>query len=167
MHESKKQLGAALSPLLKQHGYRKRALTWHKPYSDTILVFHAEKNRWGADAYTFHLGIYITALGSEATPPHYRCPVQVRLNRLVPDNSELERASNFEDTSLDLADRLPRIVELVASYALPWLAQHSTLPALSALAQCDYDILLPRIQVFRAAYDHLRELDRNASSETN
>jgi hypothetical protein len=126
------------------------------------LVFHAEKNRWGADDYTFHLGIYIRELGPEATPPHYRCPVQVRLDRLVPDDSELERASNFEDTSFDIADRLPRIVELVASYALPWLEQHSTLLALSALAQCDYDILLPRVQVFRAAYDRLRQLDRNA-----
>ena len=161
MHESKKQLGAALSPLLKQHGYRKRGLTWHKPGSDTVLVFHAEKSRWGADDYTFHLGIYITELGFEATPPHYRCHVQVRLNCLVPDRSELERASNFEDTSLDLADRLPRIIELVASYALPWLEQHSTIPTLSALAQCDYDILLPRILVFRAAYDHLRQHDRN------
>ena len=162
VHESKKQLGAALSPLLKQHSYRKRALTWQKLCLDTILVFHAEKNRWGADDYTFHLGVYIRELGPEVTPPHYRCPVQVRLNRLVPDTGELEQVSNFEDTSLDMADRLPRIAGLVASYALPWLEKHSTLPALSALARCDYDILLPRVQVFRAAYDHLQQLDRNS-----
>jgi len=89
VHESKKQLGAALSPLFKQNGYRKRALTWHKPCSDAILVFHAEKNRWGANDYTFHLGIYLSTLGPEVTPPHYRCQVQVRLNRLVPDTGEL------------------------------------------------------------------------------
>ena len=46
-----------MSPLLKQHGYRKRALTWHKPCSDTILVFHAEKNRWGAAGYGVMIGV--------------------------------------------------------------------------------------------------------------
>ena len=162
MHESKKQLGLALAPLLKRHGYRKRALTWHKRCLDTVLVFHAEKNRWGAEDYTFHLGVYSRTLGSEATPSFYRCPVQVRLDRLVPDTGELDRASNFEDASLDVVDRLSLITELVASYALPWLEQHSTLASLSALAQRDYDILLPRVQIFRAAYDYLRQIERKA-----
>ncbi|HEY2586053.1 MAG TPA: DUF4304 domain-containing protein [Tepidisphaeraceae bacterium] len=161
MHDSKKQLSTALSPLLREHGFRRRALTWHKTCTDTILVFHVEKNRWGANRYTFHLGVYIRALGSELTPPHYRCPVQIDLDSLVPDPERLQQASNFEDPSANTADRLSTIVELVASYALPWLEQHSTLRALNALAQGDYDALLPRVRVFRSAHDYLRGLELN------
>jgi hypothetical protein len=156
MHESKKQLGAALSPLLKQHGYLKRSLTWHKACLDTILVFHAEKNRWGANEYSFHLGVYIRRLGVEKTPPHYRCPVQVPLDKLVSNQDELRVVSNFEDNDLPNSQRLSAIVELVDLYALPWLERHSTLGGLTELVQCDYSILLPNVLVFRAAYDHLR-----------
>jgi hypothetical protein len=156
MHESKKQVGVALAPLLKQNGYLKRALSWHKHCSDTILVFHAEKNRWGADDYSFHLGIYLPALGDENTPPHYRCPVQTTLDRLVPNDSEIHRISNFADSSLDFPTRLRAISELVESYALPWLEEYSSLSALSQLALSDYERLLPRILMFRVAYDFLR-----------
>lgn len=156
MHESKKQVGLAVASLFKQHDYRKRALSWHKQCSDTVLLFHIEKNRWGADVYSFHLGIYLSALGDETTPPHYRCPVQTTLDRLVPDVSQVDRVSNFEDSSVSLSTRLRDIRELVATHALPWLERYSSLSALSELAQSDYEILLPRVLMFRAAYDFLR-----------
>jgi hypothetical protein len=46
MHET-------LAPILKANANRKRGLTWHKQLADTILVFHADKSRWGADQYSF------------------------------------------------------------------------------------------------------------------
>jgi purine nucleoside permease len=82
--------------------------------------------------------------------------VQVDLDTLVPDPKSLLRALNFEDSSVSIADRTSRITESVTSYALPWLENHSTLQALTALAQEDYDTLLPRVRVFRSAYDYLR-----------
>jgi hypothetical protein len=156
MHESRKQLSAALAPLLKSHGYKKRDLSWHKLCSDTVLVFHAEKNRWGFDSYSFHLGIYLLALGSETSPPHYRCHVQINLDRLVPDQLEFEHVCDFKNTSVTVADKLDRIVQFVSAYALPWLDQHSTIAALRRLAECDYATLLPRVQIFRVTYDYLR-----------
>ena len=162
MHESKRQLGAALAPLLKQWGYSKRALTWHKPCLDTILVFHAGKSRWGTDDYSFHLGVYLRALGPEGAPPHHRCQVQVGFERLVPVAEQLQQASNFADPSLDPAERLSRCVQLVACEALPWLERHSALQILSELAQCEYQALLPRVLVFRPAYDYLRQLHRRS-----
>lgn len=47
MHESKRLIEVALSPIMKVNGYRKRQLTWRKRQVDAILVFHGEKNRWG------------------------------------------------------------------------------------------------------------------------
>ena len=159
MHESKKQLGQALSPLLKQHGFKKSAMTWHKRSGEVISVFHVEKNRWGADHYSFHLGAYLRALGSEESPPRHRCPVQTTLDRLVPDRDVLERAADFEDASLGLSDHLAQIVVAVSAYALPWLERYSDVRALTVLMRADYTSLLPRVQVFREAYDYLRRLD--------
>src|SRR5258708_5881767 len=106
MHKSKRQLGVALAPLPKAHGYRKRALTWHRKNPDTIQVFHVEKSRWGADDYSFHLAIYLAACGREITPPHYRCPIQVDLVNLVPSPKRFRRLCNFEELSLDSAERV-------------------------------------------------------------
>ena len=162
MHESKRQIGEALSPLLKQHGYQKSALTWHKRGAEVISVFHVEKNRWGADHYSFHLGAYLRALGSEESPPHYRCPVQLTLDQLMPDPDVLERASDFEDTSLGVSDRLSQIVALVSDYALPWLKRYSSMHELKLLMRTDYASLLPRVLVFRETYDYLRSVDQSA-----
>ena len=163
MHDSKKQIGHALSPLLKQHGFRKSALTWHKRSAEVISVFHVEKNRWGADCYSFHLGAYLRALGSEESPPRYRCPVQTSLDRLVRDPDLLERAADFEDASFGPSDRLSQIVAVVSAYALPWLERYSHVHELTVLMRTDYGSLLPRVQVFREAYDYLRSLDNQTA----
>uniref|UniRef100_UPI003783FF13 DUF4304 domain-containing protein n=1 Tax=Prosthecobacter sp. TaxID=1965333 RepID=UPI003783FF13 len=158
MHESKKQISAALSPLLKEHGYKKRALTWHRLCPDAVLTFHVEKNRWGADQYSCHMGIYIRQMGIETSPPHFRCQIRTQLDRIVTDVETIDEALNFEGISLEQSVRISRIVEAVNTHALPWLEQHSTLTALVNLTRCDYDKLLPRILIYRAAYDHLRQI---------
>jgi hypothetical protein len=158
MHPSKRQLGEALKPLLREHGYRKRAMTWHRANESTIQVFHVEKSRWGFDDYELHFAIYIRALGPEMTPPHYRCPIQVILHHLVPDRMTVLDLCDFEKGSLDPATRITEIVRLVADYGLPWLDAHSSMPALKELVNCEYHKLVPRSMVKLAAYDYLRAL---------
>ena len=161
MHESKKQISEALAPLFKHHGFRKSALTWHKRGADVISVFHVEKNRWGADRYSFHLGAYLRSFGHEESPPHYRCPVKLTLDGLLPDPRVLDRVSDFEDRSVNVSDRLSQITSLVSAYALPWLERHSGIRELAVLMRSDYTSLLPRVQVSREAYDYLRSCDQN------
>lgn len=127
-----------------------------------MLVFHAEKNRWGANEYSFHCGVYLRALGAESTPPCHRCPVQVTLDRLAPDAMYIDRISNVEDPSLSTASRIEAIVGAVQAYALPWLQGHATLRGSMELANVDYDELLSRVVVWRAAYDCLATLRRSA-----
>lgn len=159
MHPSKRQLGEALKPLLKEHGYRKRAMTWHRANEFTIQVFHVEKDRWGFDDYGLHFCIYLRARGPELTPPHYRCPIQVMLHNLVPDRMSVLNLCNFEKGSLDPVTRITEIVRLVAEYGLPWLDAHSSVAALKELVGNEYHELVPKVIVFRAEYDYLRALD--------
>jgi hypothetical protein len=91
MHPSKRQLGEALAPVLKEHSFRKRATTWHRALPGMFHVLHVEKSRWSTDDYTFELAIYLSALRDETTPAFYRCHIRVRLDRLVPDRREFFR----------------------------------------------------------------------------
>lgn len=160
MHPSKRQLGAAFTPLLKEHSFRKRAMTWQRTLPGMIQVFHVAKNRWGADDYHFHLAIYLTACGTELTPPYYRCPIQARLDTLLPDRQQFFRISNFEDSSLALARRLELLVGAVRNFGIPWLDAHSTIPALQRLVEGDYEALLKKVVVFGSVYEYLRGLPK-------
>jgi hypothetical protein len=162
LHESKKQLGAALAPVFKSHGYRKRAMTWHRPAEDTIRVFHVEKNRWGENSYDLACAIYLTPLGAESTPPVHRCPIQVGMDHLVPDSEYLDKICDFENRFLKLSQRLDAIVEVVREHAIPWLDQYSSIATLKSLVATPYDILLPKVRIWRYAYDYLRELAGSA-----
>lgn len=160
MHPSKRQLGSALAPLLKEHSFRKRAMTWHRPLPGMIHVFHVEKDRWGGDSYQFHLAIYLTACGSDLTPPYYRCPIQVRLDTLVQDRKKFLRLSNFEDSSVSLSQRLDLLVAAVREFGIPWLDAHSTMPALQRLVDRDYEKLLAEVLVLGSAFNYLRGLPK-------
>ena len=155
MHESKRQIGVKLAAVMKANGYRKRNLSWHKQLIDTILVFHGEKNRWGANNFSFHCGIYLRNLGDELTPPYYRCPIQAYLEDLVPDKFECRQICDFDSTSYTLYDRLEKIAEYVSTTALPWLEMYSTLSALRQLSQ-NYESIYPRVRIWRVVLDYLR-----------
>ncbi|HYE68676.1 MAG TPA: DUF4304 domain-containing protein [Anaerovoracaceae bacterium] len=147
MHESKRQIGIALAPIMKANGYHKRGLTWHKQQPDTILVFHGEKSRWGADQYSFECGIYLRSLGDDLTPLYYRCHIRANLENLVPDKYECRQICDFEYGSFTVPERLDRIAEYVSTVALPWLDSYATLPSLRQLAQ-DYQKVYPRVIIW-------------------
>jgi hypothetical protein len=144
MHESKQQIGFVLAPIMKANGYRKRGLTWHKQQTDTILVFHGEKSRWGADDYSFECGIYLRSLGDDLTPLHYRCHIRANLENLVSDKYECRQICDFEYGAFTVAERLDRLKDYVSTIALPWLDLYGTLPSLCQLGQ-DYKKIYPRV----------------------
>jgi hypothetical protein len=135
MRDSKRQLGEALAPVLKVAGYRKRALTWHREWKDTISVVNLQKSQWG-DQFYVNCAIYLKALGSEKTPPEYRCQVRTRIDDLVPDQSRLNALLDFEK-KIKEETRLEEIVTLVTSFALPWLEKYSEVEQLRSLVCSD------------------------------
>ena len=159
MHESKHQIEVALAPVIKAHDYRKRRLTWYKSCPGTILIFHCEKNRWGANSYSFFTGICLNCVEQERIPLYYQCPILADLDKLVPNKFELRQFGDFDyQLSIAAIERISLLVELISVYALPWLESHSTLSQLSELAQADYELLLPKVRIFRHTYDYLRQL---------
>jgi Domain of unknown function (DUF4304) len=146
MHESKRQIEIALAVIMKVNGYRKRNLYWHKQQNETILIFHGEKSRWGANNYSFICGIYLRCLSDELTPPYYRCHIQADLENLVPDKFECRQVCDFEYLSFTSQERLNRLVEYASTVALPWLDRYSTLPALRQMAQ-DYQKIYPLVRI--------------------
>ena len=135
MSDSKQQLGAALAPSLKAAGYRKRALTWHREWKDTISVFNVQKSQWG-DQFYINCAIYLKALGDEKTPPEYRCPVRIRIGDLVPQRERLNSLLDFEKEIKEEA-RLQEIVTMVNSFALPWLEKYADVEELRSLVCSD------------------------------
>jgi hypothetical protein len=159
MHESQTAIAEALAPTFRRLGWTKKALTWRKVEPDTVLVFHVEKNRWGANRYSLHCGVYIRALGPELTPLFHRCPVQATVDRIAPDRGHVELITDFEDPRTSPSERMAAIVDVVEACAIPWLQQHSTIRGLKMLVAQDYDRLLPRVPVWRAVYDYLRSVN--------
>lgn len=75
-------LEAAIAPGLKAAGFSRKARTWWRRAGETIHVVNLQKSAFGERLYV-NLGVYVTVLGPEASPPHNRCHVQVRLERIV------------------------------------------------------------------------------------
>lgn len=93
MRISKEERIASLSPLLKAAGFKKKAGTWHRSTADGVQVVNVQGSQWGDDYY-INVGFYIGALGTEASPPSYRCHVQSRL--VPPDGDAVELCREIE-----------------------------------------------------------------------
>ena len=68
----------AIPPLLKPLGFKKRAGTWHRATADAIHVVNVQGSQWGPEYYV-NVGTYLRALGTEISPPVFRCHVQSRI----------------------------------------------------------------------------------------
>ena len=149
-------LEAAIDSVLKPRGYRKRRSTWHLVLPEVILVANMQRSQWGPSFY-INLGVYLRALGSETSPPEYRCHIRARAGTLLVNSADL-------DSALDLGSRLSakqrsRIVEeFTAGYALPWLLARSSESAARASLGGD-----PAALVATDARRHLLGLEASCS----
>jgi Domain of unknown function (DUF4304) len=113
-------LEAAIAPQLKAAGFRKRARTWWRQVGETIHVVNLQKSPFGERLYV-NLGVYLAALGTESCPPHNRCHVQVRLERIA-DATRVTEISSAEATAAPSS----ALVEAVVLDGLGWLDGMST-----------------------------------------
>jgi hypothetical protein len=137
MSDSKKKLETALAPVLKAAGYRKRARTWHREWTDTLTVFNIQKSQW-SDQFYLNCGIYLKALGDAQHPPEYECHIRERMDQLVPDAERLNRLLDFH-WALGENTRLSEIVESYASdcrgfRSMPTLRRFENWPRRSELS---------------------------------
>ena len=69
----------AVSPLLKQHGFKKSNATWRKNQGESVAVFNIQKSQWGGGACYVNLGAYFCEFGTDSSPTENKCHVRARL----------------------------------------------------------------------------------------
>ena len=69
----------AVTPLLKEQGFKKSNATWRKDHGKRVAVFNVQKSQWGGGTYYINLGMYFRAFGEDTLPVENKCHVQVRL----------------------------------------------------------------------------------------
>ena len=107
-------LEAAIAPQLKSAGFAKKARTWWRRTGETIHVLNLQKSSFGERLYV-NLGVYLTALGAESSPPHNRCHVQARLECVADPAREAAIASAESDKT-----PAPALVEAVVADGVAW-----------------------------------------------
>jgi len=143
MTDSKKLLVAALAPLLKARGYKKKAATWHLTEPETVLTFNVQQSQWSMMFY-LNLGVYLRSIGDETQPAESSCHIRTRLSALVPDRARLialldfdKVVPGFENTDSPLDSRLHEITEAVNVHGLSWLDSLTSLDRITAFLRSD------------------------------
>lgn len=68
-----------IKPLLKNHGFLKRRLTWTRDAPDTIVVFNIQRSSWNKSDFYINLGVYVKTLGDLASPTESQCHIRQRI----------------------------------------------------------------------------------------
>ena len=114
-------LEAAIAPQLKVAGFRKKARTWWRNVDEAIQVVNLQKSPYGERLYV-NLGVYLTRLGPETSPPENRCHVQARLERVA------DPARWAAISSAEVGAAPPQsLLDAVLVDGLAWLNDLSTL----------------------------------------
>lgn len=79
------ELKKAVSPLLRDHGFKRSGTTWRRDQPESIAVFNVQKSQWGEGTYYINLGMYFKALGADKLPTENKCHVRVRLDPDAPN----------------------------------------------------------------------------------
>jgi len=83
---------AAITPILKVRGFKKRRLNWRKDQGAAIAVFNVQISAWGDRSYYLNMGVYLKALGAEPAPAEYRCHVRERMEKHERPESDVSAA---------------------------------------------------------------------------
>jgi hypothetical protein len=86
-----------ITSLIEPKGFKKRdARLWLRLKKDCWNLVGLQKSDWGNQFYV-NLGIWLPALNPNPRPRVQDCHIQVRLNRVVSNDTDLERSLDFED----------------------------------------------------------------------
>jgi hypothetical protein len=135
-------------PVLKASGFRRVAQHWYKSNGEITQVINLQQSRLGNWTYV-NCAIHVDRLCQTKSPKHYECPLDFRLEWVVPgelaklihgDKHRLLSENAIEPTEND-ADQFAYALE---NYALPYLDRFSS-----------------EAEIVRLASQAPTELDRN------
>jgi len=130
-----------LAPLLKSHGFKKKARNFYRECEDRIELINVQASQFNAGTegqFTVNVGVYITAI-SEITdappvkgmPKEYDCTVRERIGLLSSENKDTWWSV---DSNVDIKNIGTDLASSVEALCLPWLARMENLENLKVEA---------------------------------
>jgi hypothetical protein len=142
------QLVVKIQPLLKSAGFRRVARHWYKSNGEVTQVINLQQSRWGNWTYV-NCAVQIDRLNQVKNPKHYECPLEFRLEWVVPGElGELVQGKQHDLLSNDpvepTEDDADQFVFALKTYGLPYL-----------------DRFISEAEIVRLVSDAPTERDRN------
>jgi len=129
-----------LAARLKEHGFRKKARTFHRRTDESTCIVNVQasvSNAGSAGSFTLNLGVYFPGIeepltgGAPCDPPReYDCTLRPRLGGLMADSKGDRWWSINAGTELAALSR--EVAEAWRVYGRPWLDMNATLAGASA-----------------------------------
>jgi hypothetical protein len=125
---TKEILTTLINNSLKQHGFKKKGLSWYKENSETITVFSLDRSRWGGELYYVYLCVNFKGIDPQLRPKYYKCHSVLRAERIGEDtNDYLDFEKDIKET-----ERIEKIEKLL-NKSLVFLDAMSTIDTFKRL----------------------------------
>jgi hypothetical protein len=128
-----------LAPSLKQAGFRRNGMSFHRQNGEALQVVNVQSNRWNSGtsgSFTMNVAVHFENVAKlmpgympmPAVPKEYCCIVRVRVGELMPARKD-HWWNVADDTNPEAL--AAELVTVWTAYVLPWLDTHSTVSALT------------------------------------
>ena len=125
---------AGIAPLLKAHGFKKKARNFYRSFDDRIDVINVQASQYNEGAkgrFTINLGVYFPAIAEiteaipvKGMPKEYNCTVRERIGGVLDNRQDIwwsvDETTNLNEVSIELATK-------VEGFCLPWLESMASL----------------------------------------
>jgi len=119
-------VAAALTPVMKAAGFRKRGMHWWIESKETFGFLNVQMSQFGPSFY-LNLGVFLKGLKEDPPLNAHKCQVRYRVENLMPDRAAAHALFDFDRGGFEDDERLELVAAAVRDYALPFLHQCATL----------------------------------------
>ncbi len=130
-----------LAPLLKAHGFKKKARNFYREHEDRIDLINVQASQFNAGAegqFTVNVGVHFPAISAitdapsiKGMPKEYDCTARERIGLLSSANKDTWWSV---DNNVDINNIAAELASSVESLCLPWLANMANLEHLKVEA---------------------------------
>lgn len=72
-----------ISPKLKEKGYKKNRLTWHKVKNNLTVVFSIQKSQFSSEVWFYSFGVSLHEIADHNSQSINGCQIKYRVNHMV------------------------------------------------------------------------------------
>jgi hypothetical protein len=136
MASNTKELESVVTGVLKSKGFTKKGMNWYFATAECICLINLQKSQYGGQYYVNN-AILVRSLDNDEYPKVEKCHINIRLEQLVPNKSEIKLALDLEDGSATSQQKDEVLAEAIERYSVPFLMGLSTLDKLKYAVQHD------------------------------